>query len=410
MLDGLDVLPIGGKMRILTLTRWYPYPTDNGARLRVFNLLKFLSKKHILDLIALDTREVGPEDIQAMRMYCQNISVCRLQPYDPGNWKAVLGYLSPAPRSVVQTYSQEMKQTVEQACANHSYDVVYAIEPDTAPYARNLPVKVKVLDDLEVAVMVEQFTRAGSLTAKFKRGLTWLKTAQYYRNMIRDFNGVTVVSDREYELVSRLTSGTTAFEIVPNGVDIAAMAGEFGSPEPDTLIYSGALTYDANYNAVEYFLKEIFPLIRKQRPQVRLYLTGKNDGVDTSRLPLDDQVNLTGWLSDIRPRIAQSWVSVVPLRIGAGTRLKILESLALGTPVVSTTKGAEGLQLSAGRDLMIADTPQAFAQAVLDILEDKGKRLQLATTGKETACALYDWPNIVQKLENFIGNLVQAHR
>jgi glycosyltransferase involved in cell wall biosynthesis len=97
--------------------------------------------------------------------------------------------------------------------------------------------------------------------------------------------------------------------------------------------------------------------------------------VDTSGLPLDDQVNLTGWLSDIRPRIAQSWVSVVPLRIGAGTRLKILESLALGTPVVSTTRGAEGLQLSAGRDT-IADTPLRLRP--LDILEDN-KRLQLTT-------------------------------
>jgi len=397
-------------MRILVLTRWFPYPVDNGARIRVFNLLKYLSTKHILDLIALDTNEVSVDRIQVMRQYCQNISACRLQPFRPGHWKAVLGFFSNSPRSVVQTFSQEMVGLVKHACATHTYDLVYAIEPDTAPYARDLAVKVKVLDDLEVAVMVEQYTTAGSRIKKIKRGLTWWKTAQYYRNMIKDFTGVTVVSEKEYELVTRLATGQTVFEIIPNGVDTAAMKGNFGSPKPDTLIYSGALTYDANYNAVEFFLKEIFPLIRKQRPQARLFLTGKNDGVDLSGLPLDDQVILTGWLDDIRPMIAQSWVSIVPLQIGAGTRLKILESLALGTPVVSTTKGAEGLELVSGKDLIIADSPQDFAQAIIQIFSNQGLRERLASQGKETVGALYNWQYIVHNLDIFISKLVQANR
>ncbi|MBK9050663.1 MAG: glycosyltransferase [Chloroflexi bacterium] len=169
--------------------------------------------------------------------------------------------------------------------------------------------------------------------------------------------------------------------------------------QPDTLVYAGAMTYKANFDAVAYFLGEIWPLIRAARPQAVFYVTGKLDGVPVERLPKQDGVIFTGYLDDVRPRVAQSWLSVIPLRLGGGTRLKVLESLALGTPVVTTSKGMEGLELMPERDVLVADTPEAFAAAVIQLLHDPNLHTLLSQHGQQ-AVKRYDWPKIGSELAN----------
>ncbi|HEB65696.1 MAG TPA: glycosyltransferase, partial [Chloroflexi bacterium] len=161
--------------------------------------------------------------------------------------------------------------------------------------------------------------------------------------------------------------------------------------------------------AMAYFLRDIYPLVRALRPQVRLRITGKTDGVPVERLPLDEDVTLTGYVDDIRPVVARSWITVVPLRVGGGTRLKILESLALGTPVVSTSKGAEGLALEDGKHLLIADTPQAFSQAVVRLLEDPHLRARLGEAGRERVRQLYDWKQIGEVLRAYLRHIRENH-
>jgi glycosyltransferase involved in cell wall biosynthesis len=173
------------------------------------------------------------------------------------------------------------------------------------------------------------------------------------------------------------------------------------------LIYPGALTYHSNLDAMVYFLRESWPIIQKQRPQVRLRITGRTDGVDLARLALTDQVVMTGYLDDIRSAVAQSWICVVPLRAGGGTRLKILESLALGTPVVSTSKGAEGLNLIPGRDILVADEPADFAEAVLNVLQDPVLRETLSRNGRQAVEAKYDWRIIGQQFDDFVETAVK---
>jgi glycosyltransferase involved in cell wall biosynthesis len=143
-----------------------------------------------------------------------------------------------------------------------------------------------------------------------------------------------------------------------------------------------------------------------------LAITGKLDGVQVDRLPIarNDGVVLTGYLADIRPTITQSWISVVPLRLGGGTRLKILESLALGTPVVATSKGVEGLDLVPERDILIADTPADFAASVLRLLQDASLREALSHNGRRTVETKYDWEIIGQQFNNFIETLVAQNK
>jgi glycosyltransferase involved in cell wall biosynthesis len=169
--------------------------------------------------------------------------------------------------------------------------------------------------------------------------------------------------------------------------------------ENATLIFHGAMTYFANYDGIEYFLRSIFPLIRAQKPDVTLSITGSTEGVDLNPLALDDRVKFTGYVDDIRQVLGRSQVCVVPLRKGAGTRLKILEAMAMGIPVVSTSKGAEGLELVSGVHALIADDPAEFASKTLELLRDPGLRDTLNQNAYQMVTTKYAWSGIEEGFE-----------
>jgi len=208
----------------------------------------------------------------------------------------------------------------------------------------------------------------------------------------------------------RIAPGYDALAVVPNGVDLEANSGDFGAPEPDTLIYSGALTYGANFDAMEFFLHDIFPLVKARCPNTNLRITGRYDGVPTERLPLGNGTELTGYLDDIRPAVAQSWGCVVPLQVGGGTRLKILEAMALGTPVISTSKGAEGLKTTHEENILIADDPEDFAQAVLRLLKDENLRARLSANGRRLVEEQYSWETSARQLERLLYQVAQQEQ
>ncbi len=401
-------------MRMLFLSSWYPYPADNGSRLRIYHLIRQLSLRHEISLISLAEEPVSEGRLRAMRALCAEVKTVHQRCFQPRRLKAILGLLSTHPRSVVDTYNEAMMQTVLHEVARFRPDVVIASQMDTAPYARRLAVR-RVLDEIEVTVLYEAYARARSKLRRFRAWLTWQKLTAYLRGLLSDFDGYTVVSDAERRRVIEALALPVPVAVVPNGVDVEACTRIVAQPEPDTLIYSGALTYDANFDAVDYFLREIFPLIRTKRPGVRLFVTGKLDGVNLDTLPRSNGVVFTGYLDDVRPRIAQSWISVVPLRIGGGTRLKILESLALGTPVVATSKGAEGLDFEDGRELHIADAPSEFASQVVRLLEDRALREASGAAGRQAVAARYSWSTIGASFCNFVeciarGETMQPRR
>jgi glycosyltransferase involved in cell wall biosynthesis len=296
-----------------------------------------------------------------------------------------------------------MQALIEATHRDWACDVVIASQIDMAPYAAAVPGALKILEELELTTLYERFAHQTDPLKKLRSGLTWWKLARYVAGLLYGFDGCTVVSEREHARLRRLAPGYQPVAVVPNGVDLPSHSIRGDAPEPDSLIFSGALTYSANFDAAAYFLRDIFPRVRAVRPGARLSITGQLDGVPIDRLPAGAGVRFTGYLPDIRPAIARSWVSVVPLREGGGTRLKILESLALGTPVVATSKGAEGLDLLPGRDIVIADSPAEFAAAVAQLLGDPERRAALSRNGRSAVEARYDWRMIGRQLDDFIA-------
>jgi glycosyltransferase involved in cell wall biosynthesis len=167
-------------------------------------------------------------------------------------------------------------------------------------------------------------------------------------------------------------------------------------------VYAGALTYHANYDAAQYLLADIYPRLAAKVPGLTLRVTGGTRGVDLDALPTHPGVHYTGYVPDIRPVVARSWVSVVPLRVGGGTRLKILESMALGTPVVSTSKGAEGLEVTHGENILIADDPRDFADSVTEVLQSPALRARLASGGRRLVETTYAWDIVGPRLRALV--------
>ncbi len=385
-------------MKILFLSRWYPWPADNGARLRVLNLIKALARRHEVLLVSFADGPVAPEALAAMRQWCASVATVTYRGFRPGGARALLGFFDRRPRSVVDTYNVALRDA---AVRVGRVDLALASEIDMVPYALAADARRRVLEELEVGAIAGATAHANGARAKLRTGLTWWKLARYVRGTLKRFDACTVVSAAERDLAVGLAPAGYPIEVLPNGVDIAAMRAVTATPTPDTLIYAGALTYHANYDAVAYFLEAIHPLIRERCPEVRLTVTGRTDGVDLGRLLPHPGVRFSGYLDDVRPTVAGAWLSVVPLRVGGGTRLKILESLALGTPVVATRKGAEGLDLVDGRDVLLADTPAAFAEAAVRVLRDPALRARLADAGR-IAASRYDWGMIGDRLLTLI--------
>lgn len=397
--------------KLLFISRWFPFPPDNGSKLRVYHLLRQLSSRYEIHLVSFTgDGEARPEAIEALQSICHSVDVVPYPGYRPTQLKALLGFFSSQPRSVVATHSLAMREIVAGLARKHLFDVVIASQIDMAPYALDVKAPVRILEELEISGYIDAINQQRTQVGRWRRLLTLVKTKRYFAKMAGRFDGVTVVSERELQEVGRISSEHTCIEVIPNGVELLEVPAGSAGPEPDSLIYTGAVTYSANMDAVRYFVEEIFPLVLKRRPQAKLYVTGKTGGLALTQPPFNlpgfkGRLVFTGYLPEIRQKVQESWVSIVPIRQGGGTRLKILESLAVGTPVVSTRKGAEGLNLIDGHDLLLADTPTMFAAQVVRLLEDPALRTSLGDQGRQAVAEQYDWDKIGLRLIDFLEHV-----
>lgn len=391
-------------MRILALTSWWPEPADNGIKLRLSRLLRSLAGGHELHLATLCQAPPAAGQRLAALAYCASAEAEPAREAQVDRAAQLSSLWSARPASVRATWSEDFAALVRRRAAQVRPDVVLAFELAMAPYALLAPGAPRILDDLEMATLYDAFAAATG-RRRLRRWLTLTKHRAYVRQLLRGFAGYTVVSPREAALARPLAPAGMPALVVPNGADVDRALPDV-APDPDTLIYPGALSYAANLDAMQYFIGSILPLVRAARPVARLRITGRATPAQIAALPASDGVEFTGFVPEIKALVARSWAEVVPLRTGSGTRLKILEALALGTPVVSTTKGAEGLELVHGRDLLVADTPEAFAAATVALLSQPGLRAALGEAGRRSVVARYNWSVIGGQLDDLLRSVV----
>ncbi len=385
-------------MNILFLSNWYPFPPTNGSELRISNLCAGLAEHHDVTLLAFrgaDDRDQGQEAVSRV-----NVKSLPRRAYDPASIRALTGFASRVPRALLDTYVPEMDSLIRSELNSNRYDVVIASELKMASYYPAFQDHPSIFEDLEVGIYHSKRESAGHLLGRWRHRLSWFKLRAYLQRAVSRFDLTTVVSGEEREHLMGFLPGGPWIEVVPNGVDVSRYREvHTADPAAPTLISAGSMTYAPNYDAMAWFVSEILPTIRREIPSVKLLITG-NPG--ERPLPNSEGVELTGYVDDVRPLIASAEVSVVPLRLGGGTRLKILEAMALGTAVVSTAKGAEGLELESGHHLVIADEPQEFAQAVIRLLEDEEFRKELTSNACRVVAAKYDWSVILPRFVELV--------
>jgi len=393
-------------MKILFLSTWFPFPADNGSKIRVKYLVQALGRRHEVVLAAFDREwRQKKAGVSERREFIDGVEVIAV-PVDPFRYVSApspIKFASPIPLACWP--SQIMDQAVHRLVTTTRYDAVVAFQMPVARYALAAGGTPRVFD-IDVSLGYQRYEAwldAASAVQRFRYWMSWKKTRRYERRMIKRFDACTVVAPAELEFVRQTFQGTGAqFHLSENGVDCTHNSASFAPRVPGSLIYNGALTYDANYDAMRYFLADIYPLIKQQIPNVSLTITGSHLGVDLSGLALDESVHLTGYVPDIRLPVTESSVCVVPLRQGSGTRLKILEAMALGTPVVTTSKGAEGLDVTVRHDILIADDPGDFASQVVRLLQSGSLREQLARNARLLVERRYDWRQIGEQFMTLV--------
>jgi glycosyltransferase involved in cell wall biosynthesis len=376
-------------MNILFLSRWFPFPPNNGSKIRIHNLLRGLSKHHEVTLLSFyDPTEMSQADIKPYP-FCYQMQVVPWKPFDQDSYKARLGFFSITPRSLLDTHSPEMELLIRQAIAGRTFDIVIASQLTMASYYPAFAGTPAIFEEVELGIYVDQRRKYGNWLQRLRLQLTWLKLQWYFSRLLRSFSMCTVVSEQERRIFTdAFPASSHKVQVFPNSLNVNEYEEIKPTAEPHQLIFSGSFRYYPNYMAMQWFIENVFPLILEKEPQTQLIITG-----DTENLPLPNLKNVTlaGYVDDIKSLIAASQVSIIPLWSGGGTRLKILEAMALGTPVVSTSKGAEGLHVTHGENILIADDPRCFAEGVLELLRDDTLRGRLSSNARQLVRDQYNW-------------------
>jgi glycosyltransferase involved in cell wall biosynthesis len=368
------------------------------------NILQELSRKHEVTLLSFAEEPAGvrPNAVTVLREYCSAVGVVPFRGYRPTTAKALAGLFSTQPRSLVDTYSREMSELVASETSQRTFDVVVASQLGMAPYALEVEGLPAILEEVELSVFKDASEHAPSAAKRLRARLTWFKLEAYLRRILPRFQACTVVSEIEQTNLRTVAPGYDGVHVVPNALDLGRYPRPSQSAYPNTLVFAGALTYQPNLDGAHQFLSQVYPLIQSAVPDVTLRITGSTEGVNLTTLPRHPGVEYTGYLGDIRPIVANSWASVVPLREGGGTRIKVLESMALGTPVVSTRKGVEGLEVTDGEHVLLADGPEQFAARVVDLLGSPELRAYLAFAGRRLVEERFDVRVMGQRLRTLI--------
>lgn len=383
-------------MRVLFLSSWFPTPPINGAKIRINNLLWYLTQRHEVTLISF-VNTLSPDVLEVEKSKWGKIcrGVHTIPRPLPNRLLGTIGLFTPLPKYIVSTYQPRIHKSIASELRVHPYDVLVAADSagggtGMAVYgalASNVP---KILDEIVFGHPATPPNQNASLHSARMR-LMLAKSKLFIKLLLRRYDASTVSSTDEYHNVISLSPPFRPPVIITNSVDLGHLhcTSQF-PPDPNAAIFTGSVSYGPNADAMRYYLQDVLPFLHALLPNMQLKVTGNNSGFNTSPWKDNPAVKFVGFQNDIRSLICESWMTIVPLRQGMGTRLKIIESMALGTPVVSTSKGAEGLQVTPELDILIGDTPQQFAEQMARLSRDADLRTQLSINGRKTVEKFYD--------------------
>ncbi len=397
-------------MKVLMLTPQLPYPPRKGSALRNWHLLRTLSRHHQVHLLSF--LESGQREFEAapLKEVCHRVEVVASPP--PRTWgrRLMLLATSPTPDLAQRLASSSFALLMTQMIAQEGYDAIQVEGLELGEYlllaSRRCQARL-ILDEHNAEYRLQsraaELAESGlqGMAARIYSRLQAEKLRRYEAQVAKSAHRVIAVSEADRAALLALEP-TLNIAVVPNGVD-AAYSGAIPWQGQDSrrLVFVGSMDFRPNIDAMVWFCHHILPLIRQEEPQASLTIVGRQPPTAAQRLA-SEAVTVTGEVADVRPYLAQAAALVVPLRFGGGTRFKVLEALAARVPVVSTTLGAEGIGAIDGQELLLADDPQAFAQAVLRLFRQPELTERLTEAGAALA-GRFDWEALGPRLLEVYG-------
>jgi glycosyltransferase involved in cell wall biosynthesis len=399
----------------LIISPIFPYPFESGGQVRLYNVIKHLSDNFEVSLLSpIETERV--QDVSEIKQFCDHVETIPVKldrnklrkllflfkgSEFPRNVRRVIQLLRGRPLRMCRFYHPGMYNTLEKMMRKNQYDIVEGVYSQMAPYV----LRAKQLDDNITSSLVDIDLSFISEHRQYsgQKGMSRLFSYVEYRRLKNycaatwsEFDHIVVMSDADKEKLQRLNAGLNII-VSPNGVDISYFrALRNRSPNLNKLAFVGGSNHYPNVDALIYFNDEIYPRLSEYNPDISLTVIGKF--VPYLIANRNNHIQFTGFLSDIRSVLNKCAILVVPIRIGGGTRLKILEAMALGVPVVSTSIGCEGIEIENNKHIIISDTPEDFAKSILALLGDRKLYDYLSINSIKLIRQKYCWSKIVEDI------------
>jgi sugar transferase (PEP-CTERM/EpsH1 system associated) len=396
--------------RILFLTIAVPYPPMWGAAVRNYQLLRHLAARHEVHLLTVSRAGDAEESIRHLRTLCDGVTAVWTDKGDliQKRLRQLGSIPSGTPFAVATAGTRSLGSAFRELLSTFKPNLIHVEGSPLAglPFPLGTPLSLDEHNiEYELAARMAVAERS-PLRKVFHRAEAW-KLRRLEMSAWREFDGVSFTSERERNVAAQVAPHTPMVAI-PNGVDLEYFAPQAVEREPDAIVFTGIQSYRPNSDAVLFFHSRVMPRLLADRPLAHLYVVGQQPPVEVSRLA-GPNLTVTGKVHDVRPYLARAAVVVAPLRMGGGTRLKILEALGMGKAVVSTSVGCEGLAVRHGEHLLVADDPAEFATHVARLCADPDLAMKLGARGRAVAIERYGWSGIAATLDRFHDELL-VHR
>jgi len=398
-------------MHILFVTDYLPYPPTSGDRIRVLNIAKRVAKMHDISIAAPVRNLVEAQGIEATREICRRVEVADLPRKHPMRHIPGLVRFSfqGKPLELHFLYSKELESKITDILVSENVDIIHFEHSRMAHYVSAIPKNSTVKTVLTFHnIAYQQFdTIYKVIHAPIPKFRAWLFSRQMYRwepHCIETLDRCITVSKNDRQLLLNGKNGEV-IDVVPNGVDTKINQPLAREDLQPTLLLIGLMSYAPYADSALYFCEKILPIVKEKVRNLRVFIVGSNPPEKVKQIH-GDGIIVTGFVPEVAPYYRQSTISIVPLRAGGGTRLKILESMAYGRPVVSTSLGCEGLEVKDMEHLLVADTPKKFAENIIYLLEDHALYEKITADARRLVEKQYDWDMIAQKMLSIYDELV----
>jgi sugar transferase (PEP-CTERM/EpsH1 system associated) len=388
-------------------------PLDTGGKIRSYHILRELSRRH--DVTFFTCYAEHRDDIHGeldrifARVIRYPLRVPRSRSFGHLTHYA-RGFFSRQPDQLVRHHSSQAALGLRHLLEKEKFDVIvcdFLAAAGMIPWQFPIP-KVLFTHNVETLIWKRQCAVARNPLWKAICWREYSTTALAERRYLNLADHVLTVSDTDRDVFAR-TIEPAKITVIPTGVDLDFFQPAAGKEQPNTLVFTGSMDYMPNEDGICYFVEQILPRVRVHIPNVALLVVGRRPSARLLKLAtMTPGLEVTGAVEDIRPYVQRGSVYVVPLRVGSGTRLKIFEAMAMGKAVISTSVGAEGLPVRSEQDILIADTPEAFANAVVRLLADRNLRDELGRAARDLVVQKHSWASVAQHFELTLETLVSA--